>query len=151
MGNNFSILGNIISSLVFFAIVLPFAFYKAIKDSNITNKVLFGIAGFIIFIGLSLSAYSVLPLNKTTAPKLLSLSHSWSIAIDTLKTNPLIGVGPTNYLASFNKVRPMTFNSTVDWGVKYIVSRNTPLTMMVEVGLLGIVIFLSIFLSLTII
>ena len=152
LGNNFSILGNIISSLVFFAIVLPFAFYKAIKDSNITNKVLFGIAGFIIFIGLSLSAYSVLPLNKqvdpsdkSTAPKLLSLSHSWSIAIDTLKTNPLIGVGPTNYLASFNKFRPMTFNSTVDWGVKYIVSRNTPLTMMVEVGLLGIVIFLSIF------
>ncbi|EKE04987.1 MAG: putative tpr repeat protein [uncultured bacterium] len=144
IGNNFSSLGNIISSLTFFAIILPFAFYKAIRENDITNKILFGLAGFVIFIGLSLSAYSVLPL-KNTSPKLLSLSNSWSIAIDTLKANPLFGVGPANYLASFNKFRPITFNSTPDWNVKYIVSRNTPLTVMVELGLLGVIIFLSIF------
>ena len=144
MGSNFSSLGNIISSLTFFAMILPFAFYKAIRENDITNKILFGLSGFVIFIGLSLSAYSVLPL-KNTSPKLLSLSNSWSIAIDTLKTNPLIGVGPTNYLVSFNKFRPITFNTTNDWGIKYIVSRNTPLTLIVEVGLLGVIIFLSIF------
>lgn len=145
LGNNFSILGNIISSLVFLTIILPITFYKVMRDQEITNKILFGFAGFVIFIGLSLSIYSVLPSNKNTSPRLLSLSHSWSIAIDTLKGNPLIGVGPTNYLSSFNKFRPITFNSTSDWGIKYIVSRNTPLTILVEVGLLGIVIFLSIF------
>ena len=102
MGSNFSSLGNIISSLTFFAMILPFAFYKAIRENDITNKILFGLSGFVIFIGLSLSAYSVLPL-KNTSPKLLSLSNSWSIAIDTLKTNPLIGVGRSNYLLFFNK------------------------------------------------
>lgn len=145
MGSNFSSLGNIISSLTFFAMILPFAFYKVLRESDITNKILFGIAGFVIFVGLSLSIYSILPIGKNIPPKLLELSDSWSIAIDTLKTNPLIGVGPTNYLASFNKFRPITFNSTVDWGIKYIVSRNTLLTTIVEVGLLGIIILLSIF------
>lgn len=144
LGTNFSTFGSSISSFVIFASISPIIFFKIIESNKIINKVLFSFAGFIVLIGLSLSFYSVLP-NSNNALKLLGLKDSWSISIDTLKTSPLVGIGPSNFLAGFNRYRPITFNSFSDWNVKYFVSRNTMLNTVVEVGIIGVIILMAIF------
>ncbi|AKM83255.1 hypothetical protein A2422_00110 [Candidatus Woesebacteria bacterium RIFOXYC1_FULL_31_51] len=141
---NFSTFGNLITSFTYYIAILPVAFYKVFKKEKIAKNIFYGIASFIILVGTFVSFYQILP-NKNNALKLPKLSTSWSIAIDTLKQSPLLGIGPANYLESYNKYRPITANSNDTWTSRFLVSSNTPLTILSEVGIIGLLAFLAIF------
>lgn len=142
--NNFSTFGNHITSLVYYLAVLPIAFYKVFKKDKLYKNIFFGISSFIILIGIFTSFYSILP-GKESSLSLPGLPVSWSVAVDSIKNTPLIGSGPSNYLESYNKLRPITANANTNWATKFLVSQNTPLTILTEVGLLGLVVFFLIF------
>ena len=144
MQKNFSTFGNIINSFVYYLAVLPIAIYEIFKKDKIYKNILFGIFGIVILISAYTSFYLLLP-GKNPSFKLPKLSTSWSIAIDSLKISPLIGVGPANYLESYNKLRPITTNSEDGWASRFLVSSNTPLTIFSEVGIFGLIAFWGIF------
>jgi tetratricopeptide (TPR) repeat protein len=141
---NFSTFGNLITSFTYYAAILPIAFYKVFKKEKIVKNIFFGIASFIILVGTFISLYQILP-GKNSVLKLPKLSTSWSIAIDTLKQSPLLGIGPANYLESYNKYRPIAANSDDTWTARFLVSSDTPLTILSEVGIIGLLAFLAIF------
>lgn len=141
---NFSTFGNLIASFTYYISILPIAFYITFKGDKLYKKVLFGLFSFIILVATFISIYLILP-GKDTSLKLPKLATSWSIAIDSLKVSPLIGVGPSNYSESYNKFRPITSNSDNNWSATFLISNSTPLTILTEVGLFGLCTFFAIF------
>lgn len=141
---NFSTFGNLLASITYYMAVLPIAFHSIFKSEKLWKKMLFGAGSFIVLVGIFISVYLVLP-GKDTSIILPKLSTSWSIAIDSLRVVPLLGVGPANYAESYNKFRPLASNLGDSWASTFLISNNTPLTMFVETGLFGLIAFFAIF------
>lgn len=142
--DNFTNFGNIINSFVFLLVALSISSFEIIKQKKIVFKIFFGVLSFIIFVSTFTSFYSLLPNNKTS-PILPSYKISWPVSIDSIKQSPFLGVGPSNFLESYNRYRPLESNSTKSWNVKFLVASNTILTLLSEVGIIGFVFFISLF------
>jgi tetratricopeptide (TPR) repeat protein len=139
----FQIFGNLLSTLIFFAIIASVSIYKALKSTNLAHRTGYAVSSLIILAGLGLNIFTLLP-GKETSLRLPSIKTGWSIAIDTIKQSPLLGFGPANYNEGFSKLRPIEFNNTPDWNNKFIVSSNNLFTILSEVGLLGLLFFIVI-------
>lgn len=94
-----------------------------------------GGASIVIAVGLILTIYQLLP-GKNTSLTLLSYPDSWAIGIEAFKRNPLVGVGPGNYLSAFNRFRPITFNNNTYWDVRFGNASSYPLELLTIGGLL---------------
>ncbi len=138
-------------SLASMLILIP-AF--VIAFSHITNgkhnynfRIFNGI--FIAITGLSIIAniFVLLP-NQKTSVLLPSFSTSWSVAADTLKFSPLFGAGPANYLTAFTRFKPLDYNSSNMWNLRFANANNFYLTMITETGLLGLTSLILIFVTL---
>jgi len=134
----FTPLGNILSSIVFLVTLTPILLFKIIKNKDISERILSSLVLIIFLVSIGSSIFQILP-NKETSIKILNPKYSWSIAVDTLKTNPFFGVGPSNFGHSFNRFRPIEYNNQKDWNVKYIQGSSFALTLVTELGVLGIV------------
>lgn len=82
--------------------------------------------------------------GKATTPIILSPTASWSVAISTMKNlkNVLIGVGPSNYIKAFNLYKPNWMNNTPLWNIQFSQGANFPLTLIVTLGLFGLITWL---------
>jgi tetratricopeptide (TPR) repeat protein len=69
----------------------------------------------------------------------LDLKTSWVIAAETLKNNPIFGIGPGNFLEAFSRFRPASFNLTRLWGSIFSTSGVGILQIWTELGLVGLV------------
>lgn len=123
-------------SALFLLVVAIILAGTLLAEKQIVKKVLFGVFGFLIICGFTVSVYNLLP-GKPGFPKFPSYSVSWSVAVDSLKGSPILGIGPGNYLTSFNRFRPISYNSSDIWAVKYTTANNFFLTALTEVGLMG--------------
>ena len=137
----FNLEGSAISGAIFLASVLPIVLGYALNQKKVTNKIL-GILSLIIIIsGTAASIVQVLPaqagLPKTTIG-LPSFQSSWSIAFDTIKESPLLGIGPGNYLTAYNLYRPFSSNGLDSWNLRFTSGRSAYLTIITETGLLGL-------------
>lgn len=74
-------------------------------------------------------------------PVRLDLATSWSVALETLKQYPLQGIGPGLYLNAFNRFRPLFFNDSEHWNVRFNRSVNLPFDILTTTGLLGLAAF----------
>lgn len=137
----FTTSGNILSSIVLLAALLPFLIFRIIEKSDIAEKVLSILVTIVFVISMATSIYLILP-GKSTSITMLNNKVGWSIAVDSLKDNPILGVGPSNFSYAFNKFRPIEFNSMKDWNVKYLQSSSLLLTMFTEVGVISFVLFI---------
>jgi len=140
----FTPFGNILSSIVFLASLIPFLVEKIMNRKEITQKILSGLVGLVFMVSIASSLYLILP-GKDTSISILDYKTSWSIAIDSLKTNPLLGVGPGNYSEAFLKYKPVEFNMGDSWNLRYIQGSSSLMTIFTEIGILGIIITLFIF------
>jgi len=77
----------------------------------------------------------------------LDYGTSWQVLVDTLKFNPVLGVGPANYITAFNRFKPLSFNGSSFWANSFTSSRNFYLTAATEVGLIAILAFFILLLS----
>ena len=137
----FTPLGNILSSILFMVILLPTLIHKLFQKIDISEKVLSALMVLVFLTNILGSIYLILP-NKETSIKILDVKTGWSLAIDALKINPLLGAGPSNFSHIFNKYRPIEFNGNENWQIKYIQSSSLILTILTESGILGLVAFL---------
>lgn len=87
------------------------------------------------------TVYQMLP-GKPASPQLLPISTGWSIALESLKREPLLGVGPGNFVEAFNRFRQVEYNSTSVWNLRFSASSNWYLETWTVAGLLGIAAFL---------
>jgi tetratricopeptide (TPR) repeat protein len=136
--NTFSPGSGYLPSFIFLLALAPvFVHLFLIKKLPAVQKSLIGISAVVILFGLGLSVFNMLP-GKPSSPRFPGMAASWSIAVDTLKESPFFGSGPGNYVTSFNRYRPFSFNNTDIWAVKFSTANNLYLTMLTETGLLGL-------------
>lgn len=133
----FSPLGGILPNILFLTIVLPFGIRFIVTEKQITKKVFWGVSLALIVFGLIINIFMALP-GKTTSVRLPDLNTSWAIAVDTLKTSPLLGAGAGNYLTAFNQFRPLEYNQTDLWSTRFTSARNFYFTALTETGLVGL-------------
>jgi tetratricopeptide (TPR) repeat protein len=88
-------------------------------------------------VALGIALYQLL---TTAKPLLLPYSTSWAIAVETLKNWRLFlfGVGPTSFLEAFSQFRPLAYNLTNLWAVRFGVSGSWYLHLLTTVGVIGL-------------
>lgn len=132
----FNIAGGSLAALIFLVSIIPLAFHHTFLSKNIVKNVIFGTLLGLISIGAIATFVETL---RSTDVMLPSFRSSWFVAAESLKQDPTFGSGPGNYLSAFNRFRPLTDNQTEYWAARFTTSRNFYLTVITEVGLLGVV------------
>ncbi len=98
-------------------------------------------ANLLIALGLILTISLILP-GKEASLFILPYQESWSIAVEAFKQNPLVGVGPGNYLTAFNRFRTIAFNAYEFWNARFTNASSFPLEILTVSGLLGFATYL---------
>lgn len=139
----FSPLGAPLPTAVFLLALLPLGFgqvLRSYKDSKFIPGAWF--LGVVVIFALGILAVAtVAGPGKPAFPKILPNSTAWAIAVETLKVSPF-GVGPGNFLTAFNQFRPVTYNQTEFWNLRFASSSNWYLQVFTEVGIIGLAAFL---------
>lgn len=144
--SSFNPLGSSLQSIVYLITILPIGIVQIIKDKDITKRAFFSVASLIIVMGATLNIINVLP-GKPQTPILPTWKTSWAISIETLKQSPIFGAGPANYLSAFNIYRPISYNGTNLWQVRFSSANNYYFTLITELGLLGTIAMIVLFAS----
>jgi tetratricopeptide (TPR) repeat protein len=129
--------GGFLPAVIFLLILLVMGVGNVILDKTVQSRILGGIFSTIIAFGVIASLVNVIPGSKF-APRFPNLATSWSIAIDAIKDSPILGVGPGNYLTAFSRFRPIAYNQSDLWAVKFATATNFYVTAFTETGLLGL-------------
>jgi tetratricopeptide (TPR) repeat protein len=142
--------GSILSGVMLLVPLLPIAFEVLKDEKNTLSKVIFGIGSTIVLFGVIATIFNLV-FTKDQNRVLPPLSTSWVISVETLKVTPILGIGPGNYLTAFNLFRPISYNQTNLWPLRFASASNFYLTALTETGLLGfggiIILILSFFKS----
>jgi len=133
----FNPIGSNISAIILISIMSVFTLGLLIKGSDIAKKLFFGVSLIIMLIALAASIGGILP-GKPQAFKYMNMNTSWQISVDSLKANPILGMGPANYLTAFNLFRPLAYNQSDLWQVKFTGASNYYFTLITETGFLGL-------------
>ena len=133
----FSPTGSLLNLVGFLIIILPLSLVFAFKSSSGPNKLKYFLASKILLSALIIIGYQVLP-NKPYEAVLLPKLTSWAIAVDTLKTNFLLGAGPNNFLTQFNLFKPIGFNLSKYWAISFTAAGNVYLNLLTTLGALGL-------------
>ena len=139
--------GGFLPSAIFLFTLLPLGIAAVLSAKDSAKKIVYGVSTFIVLLGLLVSVYNLLP-GRTFSPRFPGYSTSWSIAVDALKESPLFGTGPGNYITAFNRFRPLAYNQTDLWAIKFATASSYFLTVLTEAGLLGIAGFILLFYTL---
>lgn len=136
-GNLFNFAGDYLTGALFLAAIVPFVIHKLIAIKDISLKLLTAGSLVIITLALALSIFNILP-GKPTTPAIPDSFTSRVVALEALKENTLLGVGPANYLSAFNRFRPLQYNYTNLWPYRFSQGTNFYFTILTETGLIGI-------------
>ncbi|MBI3290637.1 tetratricopeptide repeat protein [Candidatus Microgenomates bacterium] len=139
----FSPVGTPLSAATFLIVVIILAVSRVAQNKK--DKLL--VTCYLSLVTLLLLAIVALAsqifVNKATQVKLLPLSSGWAIAVETLKQFPF-GVGPGNFLTAFGVSRPLEYNQSDVWNLRFGASSNFYLQTFTETGIVGLVALLFI-------
>jgi len=133
---SFNPLGGQLPLVIFLAVIIPLGINQILSQKELVKKVFSGFAIAILVLSLVLATYNILP-GKSGQIRFIDYKTSWSVTIDALKESPVLGIGPANFLTAFNRFKPLSYNLTDHWMIKFSSARNYYLTALTEVGLLG--------------
>ncbi len=139
--------GGYLPAAMFLGIILPIVIGHVLAEKEASKKTFFGVATGILVFGLAVSVYNLLP-GRQFSPRFPSYSVSWYVAVDALKESPIFGVGPGNYITAFNRFRPLSYNTTDLWAVKFATARSFYMTALTEAGLIALAAMLFFFMTL---
>lgn len=134
----FNVSGDYLTSAIYLVAIIPFSLFALIETEDLPKKVLIGFSLVIITLGLSLSIFSILP-GKPNSVIIPDITTTWAVAAESVKENPLLGVGPANYISAFNRFRPISYNATPFWPYRFSGGHDFYLTLITETGLAGLV------------
>lgn len=136
LGGNFSPTGSILTQTIFLAIVLPVAIGLAVTHRRV-DKVA---AVLVIIAGLVASVVSLLRVNVVT----FSQDAGWKIATGTLGQtflSAVFGIGPGNFVDAFTAFKPVAFNLTPFWNLRFTTGSNFYFYLLTTTGLVGLASF----------
>lgn len=136
-GTAFNTMGGAIPTIIYLTGILMLTIHWIVKEEDAAKKLFVGISAAVMVFGLVVLIKDVLPGGAQT-PKFADFNTSWQVAIETLKADPLWGVGPGNYLTAFNRFRPLSYNQTDLWQVRFTTARDFYLGVVSEVGFAGL-------------
>lgn len=133
----FTPLGGLLVLSLFLLVSLPLVLQKVTqkKGPSLAGSIFPSLAAFLTASGLGTTVYQLVTSAK---PILLDYKTGWAIAIETLKSAPLLGVGPANFLSAFTRFKPMAANASQFWGLRFNSSSNWYFQLLTTVGILGI-------------
>jgi len=87
----------------------------------------------------------VLPI-RPTLPTEVGLSYKGGIEIvkQIVKTKPILGTGPENFVINYAQYKPEAINQTVFWNVRFVSGPAQILNIISDLGILGLLSFLAI-------
>ncbi|MFA6512554.1 MAG: tetratricopeptide repeat protein [Patescibacteria group bacterium] len=130
--------GNPLMTLSMLIILLPFLGILIAKQKENSNRMLvLSIALFLFVAASGITTYRIFQ-SPSNRPIFLSQSVSWSIAMEALKISPLIGTGADTYLTDFTRFRPVSYNMTDSWNIRFNSASNYYLQILTTIGLLGL-------------
>jgi tetratricopeptide (TPR) repeat protein len=142
----FNPMGGIIPSILVLTVFLIFSLALLLRESEATKKLFFGASMAIIVFALVVQIGSALP-GKPQSPRFVDMTTSWEITVEALKKSPLFGAGPANYLTAFNLFRPLSYNQSELWQIRFTTASNYYFTLITETGFLGLAAILILFVS----
>jgi tetratricopeptide (TPR) repeat protein len=143
----FNPMGGSLPAVVYMLAALTIAALFIFKQKDNVYKLFAGVSAGVIILGMIILGKNILP-GQPQSPKLPDLNTSWQIAVDTLKVSPIWGVGPGNYLTAFNRFRPVSYNASDLWQVRFTTATNYYMTAISELGFAGILAFAVLFIVL---
>ncbi|MDO8503841.1 MAG: tetratricopeptide repeat protein [bacterium] len=136
----FGTIGGALPAISFWVLLIPLAVEQFLeKKTKLVSLPSFVLL--LLVLGVLVVGFYLLP-GQAASPKILPLSTGWAIALETLKTQPFFGVGPGNFLEAFGRFRPVSYNFTDVWNLRFAVSSNWYLHVWTTSGLLGVAAFL---------
>ncbi|MDO8637984.1 MAG: O-antigen ligase family protein, partial [Candidatus Daviesbacteria bacterium] len=69
----------------------------------------------------------------------LPFQASWKISIDSFRDSPLWGTGPGTYLFDFTSYKPISFNTTKFWNIRFDQPFNEYFQILATLGALGLI------------
>lgn len=124
------------AAIVGIVILLMFLLSKIIKISS--SNIVIPIAGFLLsVILLVLGNFNVMNLNLPVEVS-LSRTASFDIAKASLKSDPILGSGPSTFYYGFDKYKGANFNSSPLWDAKFDNASGNLFEMAATVGSLGV-------------
>jgi len=139
----FSPIGGQFPGALFFAVTALVGLGLILSEKDLAKRSFHGVSLLILGLGLAISVYNSLP-GKPNSPTLPPFAETWAVAVEAVKDSPLVGVGPGNYLTAFNLYRPLSYNNTELWPLRFTTGADFPLSVLTEAGLLGLVGFVLI-------
>lgn len=143
---NFNPMGGYLPAIIYIAVTLAVSAVFIIKKKDPIYKLFAGVAAAVMILGLIVLIKNVLP-GQVQSPKLPSFYTSWQIGVDTIKVSPFLGIGPANYLTAFNKFKPVAYNSTDLWQLRFTTATDYYLTVLTELGFAGLAAFIVLFVT----
>lgn len=133
-GNYLSLITLLIPALVLISTRFIFTL-KEIKE-NKASLAYYSVSILAIITSLVISLRNVFFVTK---PILLPISTSWAIMIEVFKNikNFFLGVGSNSFLDAFSQFRPVNYNLTNFWNIRFGVSGNFYLHILTTLGILG--------------
>lgn len=68
----------------------------------------------------------------------LDLGTSWSVSATSFRQNPFWGSGPSTFLSDFTRYKPLRFNQTKVWTIRFDKPLNEYLLTFAEEGIVGV-------------
>ncbi len=139
--NFFTPIGALLNLPLFLIIILPLIVSRALKPK--ISSIMLWIAAVVVGAGALLS---IVTLIRDVKPPILPFTTAWSIAVDNLRSpkNAIFGVGPGNYTNAFTHSKPIEFNQSPLWNIRFNNSSSFVLQLVSEFGILGLFAFLLI-------
>jgi len=131
--------GSLSSLLFYLLVVLP------LVVSQIKTRPYFGalipviLAAVFLVSGWGGTLRNFLPEKYRTLPREVSLDWqtSWQIANSVLGVRPLLGSGPATFLSDFTRFKPISFNQTQFWNIRFNRPKNFWFETLATLGILG--------------
>lgn len=133
----FNPLGASLQSLAYLLAILPIGIFQIVKEKDVIKKIFFGVSSAVLIFGIILNGIDMLPGEKN-APVLPTWKTSWEVVIETIKESPFVGAGSANYLTAFNLYRPVEYNSSNLWQIRFSSANNYYFTLITELGFVGL-------------
>ncbi|MFA4954651.1 MAG: tetratricopeptide repeat protein [Patescibacteria group bacterium] len=76
-----------------------------------------------------------------------SMTHSWDIAKQALRSNPVFGTGPGTWIYDYSQYRSPSVNTSPFWTYRFERGYSTFLTLLPTIGLVGITLWLMLVIS----